>query len=397
MPELLDDLHACADALADRVAPVRLDDVVGPRVVTSGRPTWRDRPVATARSSRRLRVALGAAAVVALLAGAFAWRIASQSDHEVQVVTEDGTDPGTGGGRLAVSPLATIKDRLTKDAAEVFTVSSPTCQNWRLTSLDLFAGDVWHSGGSFVAVPSGELAGLAGSAPPSAADETVQHFTIEALGSLWLPAAYLPTSVTPGTDLSWQASSATLVVNRAASSDGLSYTVTSAVPQFTEDGLRAATGDIPAAISTGELALPDNFSTFARQIATDQTAGAATPYDKARALQDYFRHGFTYSTDVPSGQGEAAIDTFLKNRVGYAEQFAGTYAAMARAVGLPARVGVGYTCGTTDPTDPTIHHVHGGDAHAWPEVYLAGAGWVPFEPTPGHAAAAAAAWQGPVS
>jgi hypothetical protein len=29
-----------------------------------------------------------------------------------------------------------------------------------------------------------------------------------------------------------------------------------------------------------------------------------------------------------------------------------------------------------------VFHVRGEHAHAWPEVYIAGAGWVPFEPTP---------------
>jgi hypothetical protein len=57
---------------------------------------------------------------------------------------------------------------------------------------------------------------------------------------------------------------------------------------------------------------------------------------------------------------------------------------MARSIGLPARVAVGFTGGEADPTDPGLFHVRGEHAHAWPEVYLAGAGWVSFEPTPGR-------------
>ena len=56
---------------------------------------------------------------------------------------------------------------------------------------------------------------------------------------------------------------------------------------------------------------------------------------------------------------------------------------MARSVGLPARVAVGFTWGEWDP-DRSAYAVRGEHAHAWPEVYFAGTGWVRFEPTPGR-------------
>ena len=107
---------------------------------------------------------------------------------------------------------------------------------------------------------------------------------------------------------------------------------------------------------------------------------------QSQALQDSFRDGsFTYSLAVQPGQSTSAIEAFLfENRVGYCEQFAGAFAAMARAVGLPARVAVGFTPGQPDPLTPGRYVVRGENAHAWPEVYLAGIGWVGFEPTPGE-------------
>jgi hypothetical protein len=63
---------------------------------------------------------------------------------------------------------------------------------------------------------------------------------------------------------------------------------------------------------------------------------------------------------------------------------------MARAIGLPSRVAVGFTPGDIDTANPTLFHVLGKHAHAWPEVYLTGYGWVPFEPTPGRGAPNAA-------
>jgi hypothetical protein len=62
-------------------------------------------------------------------------------------------------------------------------------------------------------------------------------------------------------------------------------------------------------------------------------------------------------------------------------QFAGSFAAMARAAGLPARVAVGYTPGLFDST-AGVFRVTSEDAHAWAEVWLAGLGWTRFEPTP---------------
>ena len=61
-------------------------------------------------------------------------------------------------------------------------------------------------------------------------------------------------------------------------------------------------------------------------------------------------------------------------------QFASVYAVMARSLGIPARVAVGFTPG--DVVDG-VFHVSAHDAHAWPEVWLAGLGWTHlFDPTP---------------
>ena len=72
------------------------------------------------------------------------------------------------------------------------------------------------------------------------------------------------------------------------------------------------------------------------------------------ALQTFFREtdGSSTTPSIPAGHGDSAIDDFLASRRGYCEQFAGTFAAFARAVGLPARVAVGFTQGISDGTDP---------------------------------------------
>jgi hypothetical protein len=63
-------------------------------------------------------------------------------------------------------------------------------------------------------------------------------------------------------------------------------------------------------------------------------------------------------------------------------QFASTYALMARAVGLPTRVAVGFTAGSTNAAGRR-YSVTNHDAHAWPEVWFSGVGWTHlFDPTP---------------
>ena len=114
------------------------------------------------------------------------------------------------------------------------------------------------------------------------------------------------------------------------------------------------------------------------------TAGATTPYDKALALQNWFRNEFTYDLNVQSGHSDDAILSFLRIRRGYCEQFAGTFGVMARAIGLPSRVAVGFTKGELKRDG--LYHVYGRNAHAWPEVWFDGVGWVLFEPTPGRGA-----------
>src|SRR5205807_8236081 len=84
--------------------------------------------------------------------------------------------------------------------------------------------------------------------------------------------------------------------------------------------------------------------------------------------------------------GDDALQRFLfVTKRGYCEQFAGSFAAMARAINLPSRVAVGFTPGQQVAGDS--YRVLNRHAHAWPEVYLSGYGWVAFEPTPGRGSA----------
>jgi transglutaminase-like putative cysteine protease len=286
--------------------------------------------------------------------------------------------------RVTISPLVDIKSRLVNQAnVEVFQVRSPQPSYWRLTSLEQFDGRIWSSSGSY-SEADGALPEAVATDVATASFE--QTFTIRALSAIWLPSAYEPRALqTDDLSVLYDEESATLIVDKGIdSSDGIEYQVTSSSPRLTAADLAGTGGDVPGSIRDQYLGLPDDLSPAVRQLAADLTADAGSPYEAALALQDHLRT-FTYDLTVPSGHGDDVLEQFLfETRRGYCEQFAGAFAAMARALGIPTRVAVGVTKGVSDPSDPELYRVRGEHAHAWPEVFLAGAGWVSFEPTPGR-------------
>ena len=110
--------------------------------------------------------------------------------------------------------------------------------------------------------------------------------------------------------------------------------------------------------------------------------GEETPVEAARKIQAYLRSPeFSYSlTLTDEGIGGDPLLSFLRTKRGYCVQFAGAMVALADRAGMPARLVVGFLGGTREGDD---YVVRGKDAHAWPEIYFDGIGWLRFEPTPG--------------
>jgi hypothetical protein len=151
----------------------------------------------------------------------------------------------------------------------------------------------------------------------------------------------------------------------------------------TQEQLRSA-GTPPESLSR-YLQLPANMPAIVQQTVDNVVTGAPTQFDKAVAIQNFLHDGdFVYSTHVEDTLGDAngveAIAAFLRSREGYCVHFASTMAVMARMIGIPARVAVGFTQGRQDANGDNIVSLH--DSHAWPELYFQGVGWVPLEPTP---------------
>ncbi len=109
--------------------------------------------------------------------------------------------------------------------------------------------------------------------------------------------------------------------------------------------------------------------------------GKTTDYEKVRALYSYFsrENGFTYSLTTGSTGNSSEIASFLKNKVGYCQQYAAALAWMVRAANIPARVAFGFTRGQINGD---TYQITNHNAHAWTEVYLQNFGWIPFDATP---------------
>ncbi|MFV0463181.1 MAG: transglutaminaseTgpA domain-containing protein [Nostocoides sp.] len=111
----------------------------------------------------------------------------------------------------------------------------------------------------------------------------------------------------------------------------------------------------------------------------------------AWAIQEWLRGpDFAYSeelapppTDPATGDVMDPLRAFLATKRGYCVQYSTAMVLLAQQAGIPARIALGYLPGTLEASDGSMV-VRGTDAHAWPELWFQGLGWLRFEPTPGN-------------
>ncbi len=159
------------------------------------------------------------------------------------------------------------------------------------------------------------------------------------------------------------------------------YMVRSLLPVAEEKVLQTAGQRYPDWIREDYLTLPPEVPQRVKDLALELTASAATPYDRARAIESYLRT-FPYTLDVPRPPANRdVVDYFLFDlKKGYCDYYASAMVVLARAAGVPARLAIGYAPGTYNLNSRRFV-VTEADAHSWVEVYFPGVGWVPFEPT----------------
>ncbi|WP_225831201.1 DUF3488 and transglutaminase-like domain-containing protein [Streptomyces sp. NK08204] len=338
--------------------------------------------VAPARAGRRIgAVALGVALVVPLALPSMSGGLLDGTRTGV------GAGNGHGGTISAVNPLVSLRDSLNVDNdRQVLSVKSSTNDTsdlyLRIVSLDSFDGTTWKpSQRHIVGVP--EVLPMPTGLSPDVKRTTVTS-TISAAdwyAQDWLPMPYPPSRVRIGGDWRYEPVGMTLVGDHGQSTRGTTYQVTSLDVQPTAEQLAAAP-EPPEALKREYTKVPSSLPKVVARTARQVTAGSTSHYDEAVKLQDWFSvdGGFRYDTRVAVGHGSKAIANFLEKKEGFCVHFSFAMAAMARTLGIPARVAVGFAPGTPQ-ADGSIS-VNLKDAHAWPELYFQGVGWTRFEPTP---------------
>jgi transglutaminase-like putative cysteine protease len=303
------------------------------------------------------------------------------------------------------SPLSAFRAFVKDDDETLFTVTGlPAGARIRLATMDRYDGVVWNVSGDG-SQASGEFRRVGTTTGSAATRGTTAHvrIAIDGLTGVWLPtvgdARSFDVSTADAGALRYNDATGGAVLTSGLRA-GDRYGIDVVVPTVPDDPTlaKARVADVPLPDPVGT---PDAVAVTAADVARD----AGTPAQVARTLatwlstQGYFSHGITDRGDYPSlsGHGADRMTTLLGGdvMVGDGEQYASAMALMARAMGLPARVVLGFvpgsgatagTSGTAGASDADAGSgtvaVKGKDVQAWVEVDFAGYGWVPFDATP---------------
>lgn len=305
-----------------------------------------------------------------------------------------GAGSGGGGDITVDNPMTDLRrDFLSSEDQPLVrvTTDNPDPRYLRIAVLNRFSDNEWTTGDR--QIPESQRATgplpLADDIDPSLPRRryTTDLTGMVAFDSRWLPTPYPSERVLAQGD--WRYDTETLdfiAADDDLNAGGSSYQATEVVVEHDAAEL-SASGSWAGQVSRDYIEVPDDFPTFVRSLAQEVTREYPSRYEKAVALQQWFREGggFTYSTrNIETGNGTDELVAFLTEgdggRVGYCEQFSSAMAAMARSLNIPARVAVGFL--TPEQIGPRTYEYSTDDLHAWPELYFEGAGWIAFEPTP---------------
>ncbi|MEU1676418.1 DUF3488 and transglutaminase-like domain-containing protein [Streptomyces roseifaciens] len=291
------------------------------------------------------------------------------------------------GGLTSVKPLVALQDNLNQPANRELLRLRSSAENTRdlylrIVALDRFDGASWQTTErALTALPAvlPTPAGLAPGVRTTRIDTTVTASA--AYAQNYLPLPYPAEEVRTEGRWRYEPEGRILAGERGQTTRGVRYQVASLQVEPTAAQLASAPAP-PEQVLRAYTQVPRSLPPVVAQTARKVTAGSANAYQQAVMLQDWFSvgGGFQYDTQVASGTGTDAVVRFLEAKRGFCIHFSFSMAAMARTLGIPARVAVGFMPGT--PVADGSVSVGSKDAHAWPELYFEGAGWTRFEPTP---------------
>ncbi|MET8757036.1 DUF3488 and transglutaminase-like domain-containing protein [Lentzea sp. NPDC004782] len=295
-----------------------------------------------------------------------------------------GGSGGGGKGGIGLSEMTSLRGMLNRGrTAEVFYVRGMTEPTYmRATTLAKYVPDKgWERGTD----PGGQPA--RGELPPQAGDRgegKTTRIDIEPRDwrSFWLPTYGAVRRIdTPDDDYRFDVKKGVIFSQREREPDP--YTIDTVLSTPTKQSLRL-TPDSKNAVDA-EYYKFDGVEQKVVDLANKIVEGATNNFDKAAALTSYFNNpvnGFKYDLKTQGDVTKDALTDFVtKGKVGYCEQFASAMAVMARVVGLPSRVAIGFTAGVQS-ADHSYRVISTDDAHAWVEIFFPNHGWMTFDPTP---------------
>ncbi|MEV6350738.1 transglutaminaseTgpA domain-containing protein [Actinoplanes sp. NPDC051851] len=280
---------------------------------------------------------------------------------------------------LDESPLNRISGWMLAPKQELFAVSGDIGKSARirLAVLSDYDGVTWKVGATYR--NAGRVLPAQADLPGAEITDVEQTITVSGLTGRLMPAMATPSAVS-GARVAYDATTGTLIRPEGLTG-GLTYTVTSRVQQ--PDLNELPTADVPSGEAVARYlsfgtGVPDSIQRLADHLAD----GNGAPYDRAAAIEDFLAEHYKETADAPSGHAYPNLAYFLfgprgqGGQEGTSEQFAASFALLARLTGLPSRIVVGFTAPSGGG------EVTGGDAIAWPEVYFDDLGWLPFDPMP---------------
>ena len=307
--------------------------------------------------------------------------------------------PGQGGGGLGgrpgslprpAAPPLEIDDRLEVAGGRgapgddvVLLVRAFDPDVWRTTTYDHWDGESWSRSLTALISLDDDVVepGIGDIESESESPGAFQSVIVLARSVGVLAAAARPTYVS-ARDVSVRQAPDTSLYPATPLSRGDRYVVVSDRSQAPGDVLRSApAGSVPADVADAYLQLPQ-VSPRVRALAAEVAAGGTTTYGRVRAVEGWIDDHTTITSDAePVAPGTDPLEAFLLDeRSGPPERAATAMTVMLRAVGIPARIAVGFLPGTRSGTDRQFL-VRSRHAHTWVEAWFPGFGWQRFDPT----------------
>ncbi|HEX3649003.1 MAG TPA: DUF3488 and transglutaminase-like domain-containing protein, partial [Pseudonocardiaceae bacterium] len=296
-----------------------------------------------------------------------------------------GQDTGGGTGQLGIKPFTVLSGMLDqKGTTELFDVTGlpPNAPYLQALTLDDYQADKgWVRGTQMPAGVPADQRRLP-LAPGQQTTDPTTRVTVHPVSwsDVWLPVFGMPTTLR-GVSTDYRYDTESGIVYSEQTRQPSDYVEQADLTEPTAAALRVAGSDFSQVPKkyTRISGVDPKVGDLARRI----TSSAGNEFDMAQDIYNYFRNpnnGFTYSTQTaPPVTGDALVDFLFHGKTGFCEQYASAMGVMLRALGIPARVGIGFTDGFEAQGHRTITSQ---DAHAWVEVYFPGYGWVTFDPTP---------------